>query len=230
MHINESIPGKRVNSQQANARKWKSTDAPSEQVRIPSSLKIGENQDSINQQSKETDSQNVWPSGIFSILQQTMATPGHHPSNPIFEFDMSVEAAKNNYMILMHKFGGDLHKALEAQHGSPLQYGSKFKPVSILALIFSNHPTWDKMMTLLSDGSTWPLSPIDNHDRLLDIDNALDFGNHKGANQQPELLLKLINDDVIRGFALPLPLEKIRKIPGILLTPLNIQQQNTINE
>ena len=111
-------------------------DAPSEKVRIPSSAEIGENQDSINQQSKETDSHNVWPSGIISILQQTMATPCCHPLKTLFEFDMSVEAAEKNYMILMHKFRGDLHKALDAQHGSPLQYGSEFKPVSILALIF----------------------------------------------------------------------------------------------
>jgi hypothetical protein len=58
----------------------------------------------------------------------------------------------------------------------------------------------------------------------------LAFGNHKGADQQPELLLKLVRDDVDRGFALPLPLNKIKKIPGILLTPLNIQLQKTINK
>jgi hypothetical protein len=133
-------------------------------------------------------------------------------------------------MILMQKFGGDLHQALHAQQGSPLQYGSEFKPVSILAPILGNHPTWDKMMTLLTDSLTWPLSPIDKHDRLLDIDDALAFGNHKGANQQPELLQELINADVTRGFALPLPLYKIKKIPGVLLAPLNIQLQKTINE
>ena len=143
---------------------------------------------------------------------------------------MSVEAAEKNYMILMHKFGGDLHEALRAQQGSPLQYGSEFKPVSILAPIFENHPTWNKIKNLLTEGSTWPLSPIDEHDRLLDIDDALAFGNHKGANQQPELLRKLINDDVTRGFALPLPLYKIKKIPGVLIAPLNIQLQKTINE
>jgi hypothetical protein len=86
------------------------------------------------------------------------------------------------------------------------------------------------MKTVLWDGSSWPLSPLDNSDRLLDIDDALAFGNHKGAEQQPELLLKLVSDDVIQGFALPLPLDKIRKISGVLLAPLNIQLQKTINE
>ena len=86
------------------------------------------------------------------------------------------------------------------------------------------------MMTLLTEGSTWPLSPFDEHDQLLDIDDALAFGNHKGANQQPELLQELINDNITRGCALPLPLYKIKKIPGALLAPLNIQLQKTINK
>ncbi len=86
------------------------------------------------------------------------------------------------------------------------------------------------MKTVLSDGSSWPLAPLDDQNRLLDIDDALAFGNHKGANQQPELLLKLVSDNIIRGFALPLPLDKIRRIPGVLLAPLNIQLQKTINE
>ncbi len=86
------------------------------------------------------------------------------------------------------------------------------------------------MRIVLLNGSTWPLSPLGNINRLLDIDNDLAFGNHKGADQQQELLLKLVQDGVDRGFALPLPLDKIKKIPGVLLAPLNIQLQKTINE
>ena len=95
----------------------------------------------MNQQLKEKDNNKVWPPSLISILQQTMATPCCHPSKPLFEFDMSVEAAEKNYMILVHKFGEDLHEALHAQQGSPLQYGSKFMLVSTLAQIFSNHPS-----------------------------------------------------------------------------------------
>jgi hypothetical protein len=159
-----------------------------------------------------------------------MATPCHHLSKPIFEFNLSIKAAEKNYIILMGKFKGDLYKALHAQQGLPLQYGSKFKPVSTLAPIFSNHPSWEKVKTVLLDGSTWPLLPLDDQNRLLDTDNALAFGNHKGTDQQPELLLNLVQDDVDRGFTLPLPLNKIKKIPGILLAPLNIQLQKNINK
>jgi hypothetical protein len=86
------------------------------------------------------------------------------------------------------------------------------------------------MKSILLEGSTWPLSPLDKSDWLLDIDNALAAGNHKGAEEQQELLLKLLKDNVDRGFALPLPLDKIKNVPGVILVPLNIQLQKTINE
>ena len=147
-----------------------------------------------------------------------------------FEFDLTVEAAKKNYIILMHKFGGCLQQALDAQWGLPLQYGLEFQPVLMMEQIFHNHPCWAKMKELLLQGSWWALSPLSDKKRLLDIENALEFGNHKGANQQLELLTTLIQDNVDRGFALPLPLNKLKKVPGVLLGLLNIQLQKTIKE
>jgi hypothetical protein len=130
----------------------------------------------------------------------------------------------------MKKIGGDLHHALHAQNKSLLSYGLEFKPVLILEPIFLHRPSWPRMKSILSNGSTWPLSPLDKFDRLLDINNALDFGNHKGAKGQQELLLKLVKEDVDRGFAFPLPLDKIKNIPSIILAPLSIQLQKTINK
>ena len=235
LNVDNSDPGKRAaDQQQATNRKRGPTDVPSEQFREAARTRVDDFLDGEQRFRhsgvQERAERNVWPPSLISILQNTMATPCRHPSKPIFEFDTSVEAAEKNFIILMRKFGGDLHEALNAQQGTPLQYGSEFKPVSILAPIFSLHPSWEKMKTVLSDGSSWPLAPLDDQNRLLDIDDALAFGNHKGANQQPELLLKLVSDDVTRGFALPLPLDKIRRIPGVLLAPLNIQLQKTINE
>ena len=70
----------------------------------------------------------------------------------------------------------------------------------------------------LEQGSKWPLQPLDEEIRAKDVEEALVFGNHKGAIQQQDLLKKLVTDNVVRGFALPLPLDKITQIPGVLLT------------
>ena len=79
-------------------------------------------------------------------------------------------------------------------------------------------------------GSNWPLDTITNDHRLADLNEALQFGNHKEATNNPSLLKSLVLDDVIHGFVLPLPLDKAHRIQGILLAPLNITTQDTINE
>jgi len=141
-----------------------------------------------------------------------------------------LEAANKNFILLTRKFGGDLLKALLAQSDLPLGYGSEFKPIEMLELIFRNHPSWSRMKQVLTHGSKWPLQTLDKDDRIKDVEEALLFGNRTGAVKQQDLLVKLVTNDVIRGLALPLPLDKIAQIPGVLLAPLNIQAQNTINE
>ncbi len=47
---------------------------------------------------------------------------------------------------------------------------------------------------------------------------------------QPDLLLHLMLKDVHFGYCLPLPLAKAEKIQDILIAPMNIQKQNTINK
>ena len=59
---------------------------------------------------------------------------------------------------------------------------------------------------------------------------ALSFGNHKGAVRNPFFLRKLIEKDVFHGYVLVLPLSKIDRIPGVLLAPMNIMTQNTVDE
>ncbi len=167
----------------------------------------------------------VWPSDLITILQRIAALPCHQPSKPLFAFEFSLEAANKNFILLTHKFGGDLSKALLAQSDSPLGYGSEFKPIETLELIFRNHPSWSRMKQVLTHGSKWPLQPLDEDDRIKDVEKALVFGNHKGAVKQQDLLVKLVTNDVIRGFALPLPLDKIAQIPGVLLAPLTSKRR-----
>ena len=58
----------------------------------------------------------------------------------------------------------------------------------------------------------------------------MEFGNHKGASSKLDLLHKLVDKDVAHGYCLPLPLEKIESLPGVLMAPMNIMEQNTIDE
>ncbi len=86
------------------------------------------------------------------------------------------------------------------------------------------------MTQILRNGSKWPLEPLDEDSRRASVEEALTFGNHKGASMQPELLKNLVSKDVHYGYCLPLPLSKATKTPNILIMLMNIQVKNTINK
>ena len=142
---------------------------------------------------------------------------------------MTSAAAEKNFLV-MKKYGMDLGKALSAQRLSPLGYGSEFRPPGTLERIFSNHPNWGRMKKILEEGSKWPLNKLSEEKKKADVREASEFGNHKGATSNPELPKKLILKDITHGYGLILPLSKITRIPGVLVAPMNIQKQNTINE
>ena len=56
------------------------------------------------------------------------------------------------------------------------------------------------------------------------------FGNHKEANNDPILLQSLVINNITHGYSLPLPLDKITKLSGVTVSPMNITRQETINE
>ena len=141
-----------------------------------------------------------------------------------------MESAEKNFLILTKKYGGSLKAALEGQQESPLGMGSEFRPLEVLETIYGNHPIWNRMVPILRQGSTWPLEDLSEEQRLSDVLEAIKFGNHKGAESNPEAILKLVSKDVKHGYAVAFPLSKTHLIPGILIAPMNIMHQNTIDE
>ena len=113
----------------------------------------------------------------------------------MFKFDMNSEAAETNLSVL-REHGMNLSKALKAQEGSPLDYGSEFRPIHKLERIFKNHPNWDRIKKILEEGSDWPLKHLSKKERRSDLEEALRFGNHKGASSNQTLLHKLAEKDI----------------------------------
>ena len=74
------------------------------------------------------------------------------------------------------------------------------------------------------------MAELSNKLKRLDIEYALSFRNHKGANEKPDLLRSLVEKDVTRGYGVVIPLNKILRVPGLMLALMNIMKQNTIDE
>ena len=59
---------------------------------------------------------------------------------------------------------------------------------------------------------------------------SLLHGNHKGVQNQAEVLQRLLEKDVTHGFVLPITTECAAKLDGASWSPLNIADQWTVNE
>jgi hypothetical protein len=171
---------------------------------------------------------NIWPSNMMEIIKSITSSESPCPEPPLLQFKISSEAAEKKFLIL-RRFNFDPKEAIETQAKSLMGYGSEFRKWEILFPLLKNHSLWPRMKEILINGSRWPTEQIPKEDRIADLLEALEFGNHKGATTQPKLLLKLVSGDVKYGYVPPLPLGKILKIPNVCMAPLNIQLQWMIN-
>ena len=180
----------------------------------------------------ESDNPNVetWPNDLIGIIDRITRLSISKMDDHEFKFELSSEAADKNASVLFGKYSGNLSDAIDANSRSTLGYGSEFRPIEVIAEIYKNHPVWDRMKNILSRGSDWPLDPIEEEQRVADVDEALSFGNHKGAKDRSNELADLVEKDVRFGYALPLPLRVAKELPGALFAPMNIMDQNSIDE
>ena len=51
-------------------------------------------------------------------------------------------------------------------------------------------------------------------EKLKDLEEALDFGNHKGAKANPKVLRDFVEKDVTHDYGLVLPLSELKRIPA----------------
>jgi hypothetical protein len=185
-------------------------------------------QSSNRQADQHPNKMPAFPLELISVINKIRSQPIPVPTEPEFFFNMMQEVAAKKLLVLKW-YTFDLGRAIEAQKLSPLSYGSEFKKPEVLQKIFGNHLLWARMEPLLIEGSRWPLKEISKEDRVADLQETLQFGNHKGATSKPELLRELITADVTHGYGLIIPLNKIERIPGACLAPMNIMHQFTLD-
>ena len=171
------------------------------------------------QRRKLADAENSWPVDLLERIKGTVKAPAKLPRKPEFQFKMDSNSAGKDFSFLV-EHGLGLSRALIAQEGSPLGYGSEFKLTYELESVFNHHPNWNRMKLILNEGSDWPMEKLSEEERLSDLKEALLFGNHKGANNNQELLRKLVENYVVHGHGLVIPLDKLEDIPGVLVAPM----------
>lgn len=170
-----------------------------------------------------------FPQNLIEIIKRIIASPKIEMKKPSFIFEMNQEAAQHNWKIL-EESDLDLGKALENQRGTQLDPGSEFRPTEILEPLLENHPLWPRLNDQLKHGADFPLDDLGIKERKEDVEEALIFGNHKGADDNEELFHEMMLDDVTLGYSIPIPRDKVCMLPEAVISPMNIQDQHGINE
>ena len=74
------------------------------------------------------------------------------------------------------------------------------------------------------------LAPLSEMDQTTLIDTALAYGDHKLATKNAMELLTMLKKEVTKGWHLPLPINQLHEIPGLVLRQLGLVEQTTIDE
>jgi hypothetical protein len=82
----------------------------------------------------------------------------------------------------------------------------------------------------MAKGFTMPLEAVDDTNRVVDVLEAIRYGNHLSTRKNPTVVVEMLSDEVAHGWQMVLPVESIPKIPGTIVSPLGLVCQNTINE
>ena len=145
-----------------------------------------------------------------------------------FIFQPTIHAAEHNMQII--KSHGRLEATITAQHNSPISYGSEFRTTSILQPLMHRRPIWEKTFHILNNGTTFPLTQINDTIRHKDLLAALEYKNHKSAHPSTSSLEKHISTEIEHGLSLPLPPNFTLELEDAEIAPHGMVKQNTITE
>ena len=163
---------------------------------------------------------------IRDLNKETMEVPKHPP----FKFEMTAEAAAHNLDILA-KADFNLDRVIRENPDTTIAYGKEFRPVEKLERIYSRHPNFKFVKTMLENGMDFTFEyELTEEERVADLQAALDYGNHKSAEANMEEILRLLHKDVLHGFALPVPTASLPDLPGAVVQPAGMVEQMTLNE
>ena len=129
--------------------------------------------------SVDTSSSTIWPHNVLDQVKTAINESYPALQHSKFKFRINVESASQNWTFL--SLFPNLGEALINDKDSFTKYGSEFRPIVTLQKIFGLHPLWHRLKSIMTFGIKFPLTQLDTASAKLDLEAALQFGNHKGV-------------------------------------------------
>jgi hypothetical protein len=170
------------------------------------------------------------PPDFLIRLQRIARTPVPAPKAPSLIFDTSPSALAHNAQQLANA-GFDLSQLLHKNRHTTLHFGSEFRPIDHLADVLGGHPLFGQLRTILTKGMDYRFkTELPESERLLELAQMLERGNHKSSEAEPDIVNRLLLKDVTHGFSIPIPPHIVPRIVGALVQPFGLAKQFTLTE
>ena len=168
--------------------------------------------------------------GEFIILVRLISRRSQTtPTLPSLSFEVSQSAAESNASLL-RAANYDVSELIEAHPNSILSYGSEFRNPVLLHPLLRRHPLWPFLRRTLEHGAEFAFTsePLDD-DRKQENTALIEYGNHKSAKENDDVIANSLRNEVTHGFAFVIPLTIINMIKHSMVVPLGIAEQFTVD-
>jgi hypothetical protein len=171
----------------------------------------------------------VPPTWFLEGIKRICATESPTPTKSPIRFELSDQATKHNANVL-GRVGFDVGRLIRDNSSSTLGFGSEFRGVGELEPLLGKHPHFSRLVKLLTEGMPYVFNrELSSTERRKEVAAMLARGNHKSAQSDQLHVGKLLAKDVLHGFAIPIPISVVSRIPGAMVQPLGLVQQWTVN-
>jgi hypothetical protein len=139
-------------------------------------------------------------------------------------FEISDAAAVKNQMLLA-KHHNDMDYFFQSNTNIFLGCGQEFHPVQVLERLLVHHHRCPKLKDILTEGSPWPLSNIEDSAHHAKNTELMQRGNHKSATTYADHLDKILSKEVAQVWMIPIPVHHMHNIVNAEIAPMGIARQ-----
>ena len=168
--------------------------------------------------------------GYLKLLKKLqLQSPRHQQHHPFYFASSDASVAHNTALLEANDY--DLSKIIDANQDTSLGYGSEFRSIEDLKLLYHQHELFPFFTEMHQQGMEYVYDrEFSEVERMAELSANLARGNQKTANSNPEELKEKMKGEVQHGFALPVWTSVITKIPKAMLQACNLVSQWTMSK
>jgi len=162
-----------------------------------------------------------WLNKVLWVAKSKSPTP----SPPWVRFGTSPVDLDHNANYL-ESCDWDFGKVFAHHKGTTVDHGSEFRPVEELRKILGQHPHFDTLAKMFTEGFDYHLTrELSEEERIVELSAQLTRGNHKSAKENEREVQLLLEGDVRHGFVFPVWESALSMVKGCMLQPGGMVRQ-----